>query len=440
MTPAFKANILEALLALIIMSTVIDLPTAGVTAAEPIANQQRASFAPKGERICLSLRELVRRVESACQAGSPQSTEVMTLAGMGWVEGYLVDTDSGDIILFGVRSSSWPSILLEDLLFHGRTLDGGHPYCSLDPRKENVLALDRLFKSGIDSSTEESFQKYLALVRRTCGNLSVVIGNIPSTCRLAHLLISADLEMKKGSQGLIRLATLPSCLAMRLDRAVQAVFDNQDGRMPLSSMSRFWFHVAQGDPLFVEDVGVLMIESCNMVLLTEMERTLADGTLVNAGTQDPVAAEWAHRFSNAMPELASQVQQFSDLWNQYRLRALLFAMRTREVLTAASTPWLVKFFQSIQPGLLASVGDSRPGLANGIRVEVPFQRPGRSGVTILSPLACGGVSMEINTSKKAQAPNPFEKARIKQIQKKVLENRNQPGSLWWPMGRDESAF
>lgn len=84
-----------------------------------------------GERICLSMRVLVTEAKA-----DPGRAEVRDLAGIGWLEGYVVDAENQDVILFGRRSSKWPTLHMDDLVVNIQNVWQGnsYPYCSLDPR------------------------------------------------------------------------------------------------------------------------------------------------------------------------------------------------------------------------------------------------------------------------------------------------------------------
>lgn len=403
------------------------MPTLGLAGTE---KSTTPPFAPVGDRVCVSVKELVRLM-NALPAGAAVPNELITFAGLGWLEGACLDPERDDIILYGVRSARWPSLTIDDLVVHGRSLEGGYPYCSLDPTPASVQRLDALTRGGLTIDSDASFKKSLEALRQACGPQQVIIGNIPKNSRLAHLMVRADYVMKAASQKLRIFTNFPSCLDLALGEQLKAVRNGNPMPAAGGCASRFFFHVADQDPAFIEADGILKIERCAMILITEKQRAGIDGVLTDDGEQDPLALEWARRFSAALPVLSESEQDWGDLWNQYRLRALLLALKHRRLLDAGRFPWLQSFIDQSTLLFDRPLGPTRPGLANGRRVEIPMSRGQRRAVYILAPFVCGGVSLDISTNR--HAPSSVEnRLQLLDLKKRILA-RPPEGSLWWPL-------
>ena len=105
------------------------------------------------ERICLSMRVLANEAKK-----EPLHKEVESLAFIGWLEGFVIDPDNRDVVLIGRRMPKWPTLDIDDLAVNMRNVWNreAHPYCSLDPRPEDLRKLNELAsRAGIVTSVDQ---------------------------------------------------------------------------------------------------------------------------------------------------------------------------------------------------------------------------------------------------------------------------------------------
>jgi len=367
-------------------------------------------------RICVSLKVLNERVSCALAESEAVSDECAKLCGLSYVEGYVIDNSegAGDVILVGLRCEGRPSLRLDDLVVGMRSISAsGYPYCSLDPVPGNIVKCQRM-QQEISTSKRGVDEEALTELRTTLGPQRVVVGGVPRNSRMAHVMIEADYHMKKVSQGHIMLPGIESYLDISLG----------DEHASSSSSSRFWFHIAEGDPAYSEDIGIMWLERCRVIVLTEKQEINTAGELVDVEEDDPAASAFAEQFARELPVVAQFVPCYADLENLYRLRAVLLAIELRNALSIMNldfNSYLAKYECSEEKEMVPSY----PGLVNVRQVE--SSRP--SGITVRTAYVFGGVSQEMLISPERIAHD--NEAVLNEIVTVVEESRPGAESLWW---------
>lgn len=377
------------------------------------------------ERVCLSLRVL------ALEAGKvPLRKEVEGLAGIGWLEGFVVDPDNRDVILIGRPTPKWPALHLDDFVVNLRNVWRGepHPYCSLDPRPEDLRKLSQLASGARVVNSLDQIHGLFKQIKEAWGPQSVVVGGVPRNSRHAHVMVDADYHMKKVSQGLVELNGIRSCLEIVLEDARRQI--DRTGRPPMlgMSMSRFWFHVGKGEPTYQESDGIVCLDRCSVVVLTEKQRSTADGTLYDSAEDDPHANAFAQELSERFQEVATLVPQYADLENLFRLSAVLRAMHFRNAANQARLDlgfWLKHYRYNEERAMPPSLS----GLANSKEARGRLTQGGLLYEYVLFPMVCGGVSMEINLDKRRFGAT--QRDQMDKLCKLVIGSRPDPAALSW---------
>ncbi|MCY2989661.1 MAG: DUF1598 domain-containing protein [Planctomycetota bacterium] len=401
-------------------------------AADRPAGQERFTLAPGQERVLLSLRVLASRVSKAQAANEPLPEDYRNLAGIGVVEGFLVAEHADpDVILVGRKSPSRPSLRLDYLVVSLRCAgQGQHPYCSLDPQPENIRALQDLSQRAGRPKSLAEMKAQFEKMKNAIGPQDVIVGGVPRNSRHGRIMIAADYHMKKVSQGLVRVPDVVSCL----DRSIQeakARFE-KDGTLSTSgtSMARFWFHVAAGGPTFSEEEGVVWLDTCSVVVLTEQQKAAASGKLHDVQQEDPQARAFAREFSSAFPKLTSQVPVYAELENLYRLYAVVLAMARHGVLDKLGldcNSYLAGYRYAEEKPLPATL----PGLANSQEFSHRFKQGNREGEYVLFPMVCGGVGMDMRADKESFGRAPDR--RLSVLRTAALSARPSRDALAWPL-------
>jgi len=398
---------------------------------------KEATFAPpKGtQRVCLSLRVLSGEVSKASAMRSSPSEDCLALAGIGFLEGYILDdTSPGDMILVGLRSESHPSLRLDDLVVSMRSLGepGTYPYCSLDPRPEDILALQRLLAEDSQALPEEGLKASFERIRSAVGPQQVVAGGVPRNSRFAHVMVDADYHMKKVSQGHIPLAGITSYLDLSRNAIKDNVLNGKNTPLPAMSMARFWFHAGAGSPSFQEGKGVIWLAKCPVVLLTEKQMATSSGKLVDMKDDDPIATAFSNELSTHFCDLTQSVPIYADLENLFRLRAIVLAMEFRHSLSAAgidSDQWLTRYNFCDEKPMEASL----PGLANCREWTHSVSVGDEIRKYSVLPMVCGGVEMDIRIT--AGSFSETANAALTALRADVLRSRPSGASLSWQVSQ-----
>jgi hypothetical protein len=262
------------------------------------------------------------------------------------------------------------------------------------------------------------------------GPQEVRVGAVPKDVRLAHVMIDADYHMKKVSQGHVAFPGVKSCSRIGLDRQVHppgllaslgrivGIKHSHQG----SHMSRFWFHLDKDHPTFIGSSGIVEIDKCAMVVLTERQVSARDGSLVDGGGDDPDAQAFAKSMSTQLRKGATCFREYADLENLYRLFALLKAIQyanTENAVGLNLSPLMT------YPPRRIEMPEALPALAN-IETEVE-QTP--SAKRWYCSLVCGGVSMEVSLARAA-----FRATRDRWLEKtkqRIIRSRPDGRSLFW---------
>jgi hypothetical protein len=283
------------------------------------------------ERLAVSLKSLAKATMSGPAKKDAQCRDSQALAGLGWLEGYVLDPENADIILVGRRNPSRPHLHLDDLVAGMRSMWGGHdyPYCSLDPKADDVRRLNLLLTGESGVTSLQQIRKLCEQVRQACGGQNVVVGGVPRNSRHAHVMVDADYHMKKVAQGHAHIPGIMSMIDRPLNEAIAAIRAGNSPPAAQISMARFWFHFADGHPTFRESEDIVWLDKASVVLLTERQRAAADGTLYDVPGDDPYTRGFAQDFSARLDDAAATASVYADLENLFRLQALLAAMHFR---------------------------------------------------------------------------------------------------------------
>lgn len=419
-TRAFARTVHKQVLVIlpIVLATVLTSGSTTIHAAE-----DDMFTVPSGmERAYLSLRTLSKQVKQSLDEKTPLSAEVRTLCGIAYSQGYIVD-ESGekDIILIGLRSKKQPSsdrkgrpsLRLDDLIVNMRNVGTGvgYPLCSLNPRPENIRAL-QAFGATPRAVTPSGLGALSRQLQKILGPQEVVVGGVPRNSRHAHIMIDADYHMKKVCQGHVVLPNVNSYLDHYLAKS------KLSPGMSLG-MARFWFHVAPDTPTYQEGKGIIWLDQCPVVVLTEKQETSPSGTLYDVKEDDPIAVAFKADFSREFPKSTARVPVYADLENLFRLRALLLAMEFRGSLRAVGMDprtFLSEYeYQDETP-----MSDSLPGLVN-------HKLPKRGSSYF--PIVCGGVGMDMRVDEPSFSDK--KSARLFQFRMSVLLARPSKDSLVW---------
>ena len=388
------------------------------TRHEP-SSGQRANTPPRivesndNNTVCISMKALCEKARSGSWAVH-KDPALSSCYGLNFVLGYAIDEANRDIVLYGTSHQSRPSMHFDDLSVcvqnvwnpaRSRFVGGQFPcpFCSLDPLPGAMAAVGLVTKDVDTASLRDPGNRdhLIKKLTQALGPQQIVIGGIAKNVRLAHVMIDADYHMKKVSQGLVAVSGVRSVSHQRrgaqgrpisIRSSIRKIFASgapADG----ASTSRFWFHLDKNHPSFLVADGIVRVDKCAMIVLTERQVSAPDGTLQDGGGDDPNAQAFAAELSAQLRLGRVGVSEYEDLENLYRLFVTLKAIQFRrddEMMSLNLNPIL-----RCQPKRL-QMPIALPALAN---VEVIVEERS-NGTREQSSLVCGGVSLEISLAAK----------------------------------------
>jgi hypothetical protein len=394
----------------------------------------------RGEQMrAVSLKVLQSRLKSA--AGRERARpELLNLCGLTRVVGYALDEKRRDLILLGEAARGGRGLRTEDLAIalrsawlryatpRGNKLYYSSPGCSIDPDPSALRRLGEIGRAGSEGAPESADKETEAweAICREPHRVSVL--GVPADTHFAAVMVEADYLMKRlvnGSAG-VSLPGLKSLMEMRVAAVEEELGKEGPGPQPEVLLNRFWFY--PGETSFREDGGLMLIERCQVVLLTEQEYVSREG-MAGRGGADPLAKEFAGRFTARYDEIGRALPIYSELEGLFRLYALATLLRHRQV--KADLGYLLEQF----PVRKTAVAAGLPGLPRVQRVEGRKEEAGRAEVTEVWVRSCGGVSMDFKIEAAKVKRAPGTKPGSKEKKAAVLKARPKSDSLYWEVGR-----
>ena len=393
------------------------------------ASRQTPPIIGKGDHVCISLKNMLEFIsrKSASSGGIPK--EILSCGNISWLEGYVVDRENSDIIIFGRRKEKRPAYNLTCLIDDYKSVlsNAGDPYCSLDPQPENIIAFNNILNSKQYHAGDLDMKA--SLLSDAIGGQQTVIGGIPRHSLFAFTMIDADYHMKKVSQGLIELPGIISCLQLRMNKV-----RNKSGSGPVKTaptMSRFWFHIkksthAKQYPSFLKSDDIVTIAECPVVLLTEKQMADKNGNLRDVNATDHIANVFTQRMTEHFSTLTDTVPVYAELENLFRLHALLKALRyNSEHVEVCRT--IDRMMEKTSYTTNNSLPQSLPGLVN-LKETTSETTTGKTiTTTIHSFMVAGGVGMDLAVRKGSMR----SEKKLEHFQNKVITLRPKRDIFLW---------
>lgn len=341
-----------------------------------------------GKYICISLSHYVDDLYKRISSGETAPSGIDTLFGMSWIDGYIIDSKNKDIILVGEQKKGRPVYHSEDIFVNYQNVFGSAqpPYCSLDPGPENILQLNKYLAMKTNDVGEK-----IRNCRDAVGGQKVVIGGVPINSRMAKIMIYADYDMKKISQGLMKAPNISSTIDL-------SIADSTNTSSTNASLSRFWLHIKEDEdnkiyPNYSENEGIVFINECPVVVLTEKQKIDTSGNLTdNDSEKDKIANSFAAEMSTHYSALASKNVLFAELENMFRLQACLKAMKFKGAMESSGIN-LSKIY-----GLKLAKGNELPASLPGLINYKLLQKNSHAEIGTMFFIVAGGVSEEMKVT------------------------------------------
>lgn len=431
-------------LLLVLVSLLLEGGCQGRT--EPTSSPKAESKAqPEFSGRAISLRVLQNKLKEF-KDPRKSSPELQHFSGITSIGGYVVDNANQDIILFGQVDGTLPPLNVEDLVIalrnawmayaerKGNTIYYTHPGCSIDPDPKVVKRLQGLAEQVLGGSSPADVEKHISQWRNTCGHpQGVRVLGVPFDIRFSWTMVKADYDMKRLVDGSDSLAIpgFSSLTDMTLDMIKEDMSQGRASSIPLAAMNRFWFY--PGENRYLEDEGVVEIDQCSVVLLTEAEYLNQRGQITGSGQASPLAVEFTQSFSAGYATIAKERPIYKDLENLFRFVALAKILKFKEGVQASVLD--MDYFLTGYPAAKTPVQRELPGLCNVKKFEQRRDFQNGYEVSLLWLPSCGGVSIDIDVSQSNFAMDRGRK--LPELRSMVLEARPNPEALFWDYPRQK---
>jgi hypothetical protein len=395
---------------------------AGLSLGPVSCGGKEASLPTKG--TALSLRVLQDELKR-CQSKDDCKEALLSLSGITWIEGYVVDKDQNDVILYGRKDAKWPGQSTADLVValrnawykyaeqKGNTVYYAAPGCSIDPDPTATGRLQSL-------TGEDKFARW----KEICESPQAVrVLGIPFDTAFAKVMVDADYVMKRvvnGSAG-VDIEGFESLTKMRQRETEANVCSKSRDRGSRFSMNRFWFtpeetalHVDRGN-------RTTFIDKCTVGLKTEQEH-LSEQGIKGTGRADPLADRFAKEFTAHYRAIAEKDPIYKRLEQLYRMVAVAKLLQKEEDLP--SLDYLIDEFQVKTDPVPKTLG----GISQIVEKTYKCEEEGETGFTVQTSMpSCGGVEVSIDADK----AKPRD---MGVLQKLVLKARPALNALLWTFG------
>jgi hypothetical protein len=383
----------------------------------------------------VSLKVLQQKLRECRGRGLPQ--HLVQFCGMTRILGYVVDKANRDVILVGEADETLPPLYLEDFVIalrnawlkyaelRGNTYYYSNPGCTIDPAPRVMQKLDEIGSQIMKSSRSGAIEAALKQWEKICGSPQKVgVFGVPFHSRFAWVMVKADYDMKRLVDG-SDVPDVPGFVSLsdiELGLARESILGGQPASISLASINRFWFY--PGENLYLEDEGVVIIDKCEVKLLTEEEFLTGKGEIAGTGRANPNAGRFAEIFTELYPEMADQRRIYRELENLFRFVALakILKFKAPHEQIGLDIDYLLEQF----PIPTKTVAKYLPGISNVKHFEHTRDVPGGEQIYQLWLPSCGGVSINIEVDQ-----SNFEKSPLNAIRRKVLESKPSDDAPSW---------
>jgi hypothetical protein len=384
------------------------------------AAPRMAKIKPTPERA-VSLRQL----SEALASGKPARLE-----GLTRLDGYIVDQENRDIVIWGLAERGQPELQVPDLVIalrsaHGKYLvrkDGVDyrvsPLISIDPDTAVWRKLDSINLNAPDGEERQ---------REVCKSPQTVrVEGMPRNTRIASVLVDADYRMKQVGQGSISLpisSPFPAAFRMRVEKWRK---EAASGAKNLKgSNTRYWFQPGRFSYQGSADASTVFVDTAQVVLNDE-DQYLKGGALVASGETDEVSRAFTCAWTERMEDITKAEPVWRDMHNIFRHFAVARIMQDCDAFSQArfSGEFLLDRYEL--PSV--KVPDTLPGLGRVIKYDVKA----KGSTTHWAQSVCGGVSVGFNKPIEKTPDSPEAQA----AGDSVLVARPAPTAIAWAVSPD----
>jgi hypothetical protein len=370
----------------------------------------------------------LRQIAAALANGRPARFE-----GLTRLDGYVIDDDNKDIVLFGAHEPGQPELQPADFIVALRSAfkRGVDEKDGADYTKSAAISLDTdpdFFRRLKDfkTTTPEGRRAYAAY----CGTQSqkVRVDGMIRHSRVAKILVDADYRMKKVSQG---LETIPikspfhGDTEMAIRRWRSEINSGMEPTPVSGATTRYWFTQGRFTYGAAKDTDNMVRFGLTQVVLNDEDSVYTPGKgSVVSDRVDPGVRAFTCAWTDRMEETYRADPLWQEMRTMFRYFALTRIMYDHDAFEKAELE--TEFLLTRYAVPRVTMPDTLPGIS---RLETAKRRDGRTTWTYARTV-CGGVSVGFN--------KPLEKfadtsGDIQYAGRNVLGSRPTPTAVAWNM-------
>jgi hypothetical protein len=421
---------IRAVLAAIFLAVIPSLQAAAVeSSCFPLAPE------PAIFELAVSLKQAqadLARCGTICPA------EIVSLHNLGRIDGYVIDQQNHDIVLFGPKvKPGHPAQKLDNLVIalrsaavryfeiKGNTRYITAPGVTLNPRRENIAALQRIAsRAGSAGNWIDDF----CLECRKKQDLLVL--GIPFDTSAAQIMAVADHTLKKVANSDLPIM-VPEFESLATRRRREAEQKLTEGRVfAAASMYRLWFY--PGQVTYQEDESGMSLDRADVLVRQQHQITDASGNYRDGGDTDPVTAQWTCDVTRLYRDIASQAPDsgFDGLAKLLRVFSVAKLMVSHNAAKASGLT--LDYFLDKHVIKPVKVDHQWGGVAHVEHIERRGEDGRRRWTTIVDMPMCGGVEFDLDENTNLTSV-PDRGHFTQAIAKSVLASRPTPNASSWPV-------
>jgi hypothetical protein len=286
----------------------------------------------------LSLKELQKAVQVDLK-NDKKPNAIQFLCGLKTIEGFLIDRKNHDLLIIGKDADTMPPLLLNDFIIALRCAWKKYvadnmftpPGCSIDPSPNLISRLKEIEARITAEESSSKWKNYKDEYELACKQPQTVrVLGMPFNTHFASVLVKADYGMKRlvdGSDS-IDIPGVVDLYALNSYDMRQAMLAQTDAAKPASTLNRFWFKPDQFH--FIEQRDLVILDKCEISLLTEEQHLTKNNEIAGNGRTDPFAEKVADCFTTYYTYIAQKRPIYRQLKELMRMYIVLEAIYNKD--------------------------------------------------------------------------------------------------------------
>jgi hypothetical protein len=381
----------------------------------------------------VSLKQLQR---DHAQCGEDCPTELRELRGLGRVDGFVIDRENADIVLFG---PAWqpgdPIQYTDDMVValraaalrysevQGNTRYVTAPGVTLEPRPGTIAVLQRA-AAGNGSDKAGWVDRFCEACRAP---MDLAVLGMPFDTTASAKMAFADYVLKSvtNSDLPVHMEGFQSLTAMQRESALEAL---RTGRVrSASQMTRLWFY--PGLVTYKEQQDGVAVNRADVVIRQQAQVVMADGRHHDGGREEPEVARWTCQASRMYREIAAAAPETG--WDQLARLMRVFAVARLIVDRDAARESGLDLSYLLDRHVLAHVVVKHEweGVAHIERVGLRIDTGRMVRTLTVAMSSCGGVTLAFDQNN--LRPEAVAAERVGPALRRVIGNRPTPTAAVW---------